>query len=110
MATLTITSPSVNSAVSLGAVAAGTSDQFLNDGRILLYVKNTNASSRTITVVTGGVVAGSIAIADVTFSVAQNEEKVIGPFPPRYFNNGNGYVVVSYSATAGVTVAAIKLT
>lgn len=111
MATLTVKNPTVSAAVDLGPVSAESGgDKFLNDGRVIVYVKNTNASSRTVTVVTAGVLMGSIAIADVAFAVAQNEEKVIGPFPPRYFNDSGGFVNLTYSAVTGLTVAAIKLT
>lgn len=111
MATLTVKQPTAAVAVALGAAAAEAGgDKFLNDGRVILYVKNTNASTYTITVVTAGVVLGSIAIADVTFTVAQSEEKIVGPFPPRYFNDGGGFVNLSYSGVTNLTVAAVKLT
>ena len=93
----------------MGATAAAVAgDQFLNDGRQLLYVKNVNASSRTITVATGGTVLG-LAIADVSFTVAQNAEKIVGPFNPQYFNDSSGYVQVTYSAETDVTVAVVSV-
>lgn len=111
MATLTISLPTAIAAVALGAVAAESGgDQFLNDGRVFVYAKNTNASSRTVTIVTSGSLLGGLSIGDVAFALAQDEEKVVGPFPPRYFNDSGGYVQITYSAVTGVTVAAIKLT
>lgn len=109
MATLTIVTPvpASGSALAPAAVAAG-GDQFLNDGDIVLYFKNTNASSRTVTIATGGTIGG-IAIADVTVALAQNEEKLVGPFDPRIFNDSNGYVQLTYTADTGVTVAAIRV-
>lgn len=97
----------------LGAVAvAAGGDQFLNTGREILYFKNTNASDRTITVATSATLpalGGALAIADVTLVISQNEEKIIGPFESRYFNDANGYVQLTYSADTGVTVAVIRV-
>jgi hypothetical protein len=109
MATLAVLTPNLGDQdLSPVAVAAG-GDQFLNDGRTILYFKNTNASDRTITIVTSGTVGG-LAIADVTLVISQNEEKAIGPFEPRYFNDANGYVQLTYSADAGLTVRPIRVT
>lgn len=109
MATLTVLSPTHLAGSNLGAVAAaGAGDQFLNDGRTILYVKNVNAASRTVTIVTSPTIAG-LAIADVAVVVAENEEKLIGPFDPRYFNDGNGFVQVTYSSEVGVTVRPIQV-
>jgi len=108
MATLTLSSPSAATAVDLSAVSAEAGgDKFKNNGRTLFYAKNTNASSRTITLQTAQSL-DSIAIADVTITLAQDEEKLIGFLLPRYFNDSDGFVNVSYSAVTGVTVAAIK--
>jgi len=108
MATLARNQPGLTAAV-LGATAAAVAgDQFLNDGRQLLYVKNVNASSRTITVATGGTILG-LAIDNVAFAVAQNAEKIVGPFNPQYFNDSSGYVQVTYSAETDVTVAVVSV-
>ncbi|KXK51953.1 MAG: hypothetical protein UZ13_01509 [Chloroflexi bacterium OLB13] len=109
MATLTVLSPSHLAGSDLdAAAAAGAGDQFLNDGRTILYVKNTNAASRTVTIVTSPTVAG-LALADVAVVVAQNEEKLIGPFDPRYFNDSNGFVQITYSSEVDVTVRPIQV-
>jgi len=34
---------------------------------------------------------------------------MVGPFPAEYYNDINGMVQVTYTADAGVTVAAIRL-
>lgn len=114
MATLTIFTPQATiagagaPAVFTPANAAAGGDQFLNDGRTILYFKNTNATTRTITIATAGVVAG-LPIDDVAFTVAQNEVRIIGPFSPRYFNDANGYIQLTYSDVVTLlTVAAIR--
>lgn len=83
-------------------------DTFVNDGRIILYFKNTNAGDRTISIFTGGTING-LAIADVTLTISQDEEKIIGPFPMRVFNNGSGLVQLAYTADTGLTVRAIRV-
>lgn len=109
MATLTVLVPALSDQ-DLGAeAAAGGGDQFLNDGRTILYMKNVNASDRTVTIVTSGTVLG-LAIADLAITVSQNEEKVAGPFDPRYFNDANGYVQITYSAASDVTVKPVRVT
>lgn len=109
MATLTVLAPNALAAIALApAACAAGGDQVLNDGRTLLYFKNTDAGTVTVTIVTGGTVSG-IALADVTFTLAQNAEKLIGPFDRLLWNDANGYVQITYSAVTGMTVAAIKI-
>ena len=50
-----------------------------------------------------------IALADLTFTLAQNAEKIIGPFAPLLWNDANGYVQITYSGVTAMTVAAIKI-
>lgn len=109
MAALTVLTSSL-SAQNLGAAAAESGgDTFVNDGRVILYFKNTNATTRTITIVTAATILGSLSIGDVSVSIAQNEEKIVGPFPVRYFNNSSGQVSISYSGVTNLTVAAIQV-
>lgn len=110
MATLTILTPVSTAGTLLGAAAcAAGGDQMLNDGRTILYFKNTDVGTVTITAVTSSTVAG-LAIADVAFTLIQNAERVIGPFEPRYWNDASGYVLLTYSAVTALTVAAIRVT
>jgi len=89
------------------AVAGGF--QFVNDGRTFLHVKNTNGAARYITVTTPATVDG-LAVADVYVTVAATTgDEMIGPFPTGTFNNSGGYVYVSNSATADLTMAAVRL-
>lgn len=83
--------------------------EFVNDGDTFLHVKNTNASQRTVTVTTPRTVDG-LAIADPAIVVpATTGDKMIGPFPPATFNQAGGLVYVDFDASAGVTIAAIRL-
>jgi hypothetical protein len=110
MATLTLKTPTGGVLTNLAPenCAAG-GDQFLNDGKTIIYLKNTNATTRTVTVATGGT-AGGLAIADVAIAVVQNAEVIVGPFDPRIFNDANGYIQLTYTGVATLlTVAAVKI-
>ena len=96
--------------------AAAASQFFANpmgEERTFLHAKNTNGSSRTVTlevVRTSANVpgAGVLTIADIVVTLdATTGEKIIGPIPEAY-NDANGDVQITWSATAGVTVAAFR--
>lgn len=110
MATLTVITPVATALTNLApAAAAAAGDQFLNDGSTIVYVKNVNAATRTVTFVTSGTLVG-IAVSDVAVSVVQNAEIVVGPFPVYPFNDSSGYVQITYSSEVGVTVAVVRVT
>lgn len=99
------------------ASAGGSGDKIDNSGpnrgRVYAHVRNDSGSSITVTVtaqrseVKNGQY-GDLAISDKTITVGASAEKVIGPFAPYIFNDSNGDVNLSYSATTSVTVAAVK--
>lgn len=89
-----------------GAVAA--SDEFPNDGKTFLHVKNGGASPDTVTITTPATASG-IAIADPTVVVTNGTEKMIGPFDPTLFNAADGNVDVAHSYTTTVTCAVIRM-
>lgn len=84
----------------------------INDGRVLLYVKNGSVSSINVTVQTPGEVGGN-AIADRVVAVPAGEDRIIGPLPPRVYNRGGSTdahsVYVDFSDVTSVTVAALRL-
>lgn len=89
------------------AVADG--HQFANDdGRTFFHVINGNASPLTVIIQTTAVVDG-LAVADRTVVVPAGEERIIGPFPPEWYNHADGKVYVDYDITPSVTAAAIHL-
>ena len=87
----------------LAALDATNNNNFVNNGRILLEVQNSGASTYTLTVVTpsafladsqpggnvvitgGGVVYSLIAAADI----------LLGPFPPLIYNQSDGTVWIN---------------
>ena len=63
--------------------AVNASDTFVPDQFTFLHVKNTNAATRVITVVTTSTGVGGQAVADVAVTIAATTgDEMIGPFPP----------------------------
>lgn len=89
------------------ADAAG--DEFVNDGRTFLHVKNGGASSIDVTIDSKQQCSFGFD-HDITVSVPAGGERLIGPFPTSRFNDSQtGKASVSYSDVTSVTVAAIKV-
>ena len=81
---------------------------FPNDGRLMLHIKNTDASLCTVTVEVTPVTDGLI-LPDRTFTVpATTGDVMAGPFPPSIYNNA-GKLRVSYSNITALTHAGIRL-
>lgn len=108
MATLIVTELDADGVTLSPASAGGSGDVFDNqDGDSFLYVNNGSGSSIDVTF-TGQAGPSGFTVSDVVVAVANGAEKLIGPFPPRYFNDANGRVAVSYSDNTSVTVQAFK--
>lgn len=107
MATLALTTPSIAGVLVGNVAAAGGGDKFRNDGRTLLYVNNGGGGPINVTIDAQSI--DGMPFEDPVVAVAAGAHKLIGPFPPRYFNDAGGFVNVSYSGVSSVTVAAIQL-
>lgn len=91
-----------------GAADSG-GNQFVNTGREFLQVKNTNAAARYITITTPATVDG-LAVADVYVTIpATTGDKMVGPFPTKWFNYTGALTKVDYSAVTNVTFAVVRL-
>ncbi len=108
MATLTVITPTYTGATFSPASAAGGGDKFVNTGNELLYIKNGGGSTITLTLDAQPVPGVGLTITDPTVSVTAGQEKIIGPFDPRYFTDSSGFLNLSYSAVTSVTVAVIQ--
>lgn len=110
MALLATQTPTAAAGLVPAFTAAAASDTFLPSDRTFIYVKNTNAATRTITVTTPGTTAG-LAIADMVGTVgATTGELILGPFPAQnYADPTTGLATVTPSATANVTYAVVQL-
>ncbi len=107
MATLTVVSAVVTGAVYTPVAAAAGGDVFPNDGNTRLLVINGGGGSINVVATPQNTVNG-LTLSAVTVAVAAGASKVIGPFPPQYFNNSSGQVVLTYSGVTSVTVAVIN--
>lgn len=91
-------------------VAAVNSDDFVNDGATYVHVKNASAGAINVTFDSPnkcnfGVIHDG---HDMIEAVAAGSDKLIGPFSKDQFNTATGKVVMTFSATASVTLAVIK--
>ncbi len=112
MAALTVedTGVGANSLTPTFVAAAGGGDTVVNDGRIMLYIKNGDASPITVTITTPVSLRGGIAVDDPVTTVPATDEEIIGPFDPTLFNAADGTgVAIAYSAVTSVTIAVIRL-
>lgn len=90
------------------AAASATGDDFVNDGRTFLHVKNGGTVSIDVTV--DSVVPCNQGFNhDVIVSIAAGAEKMVGPFDVERFNDSDRKVKVTYSDVTSVTVAALHL-
>lgn len=92
--------------------AANASDTFVPDDRTLLYVKNSNAATRTIAVTTPPTFRG-LAVPDPAPTIAASgaSDLVMGPFPADlYADPVTGLCTITPSAAAGVSYAVIRAT
>lgn len=110
MALLATQTPTPSAGLVPSFAAAAASDTFVPGDRTFLYVKNTNAATRTIAVATPAVVGG-LAIADPAPTIAATTgELIMGPFPSQlYADPVTGLATVTPSASAGVTYAVVNI-
>lgn len=113
MAVLTVNDVSLTgltwTAASLYVACAGGGDDFANDGKTYVHLKNTNAASRDVTF-------NSTANCDQGFDhnivvtvAATTGEAMVGPFPMNRFLDANGRVNITYSAVTNLTIAVFSL-
>lgn len=74
---------------------------------VLLVVKNSDASSHTVTLATPGTVDG-LAVADRAVAVAAGAQTVI-PVTDRYRDPSTGRCAITYDAVTSVTVGVIRV-
>lgn len=85
-------------------------ENFANNQRKMLHVKNTGGGACTVTIkVPSTVLVDGIAPADHTVVVPiTTGDKMIGPFPGLY-TQADGTVWIDYSTSTGVTASLIEL-
>lgn len=111
MATVTLTvqeSSRTGLNPSFTAIDATDTYEFANDGRTILYFKNTG-SEATITVVSTVTVDGQ-AVADRALTVpATTGQHCAGVFRETVYNDADGNISFTNDVASGVSVAAIRI-
>lgn len=104
MATLTVQDIVRTGLETTYADAAGGGDDFANTGVEFIHIKNGSGSDITLTIVTTETIDG-LAVADRTVVITAGEERMIGPFPCRWYGAS---VSLTYSDVTSLTLAIIK--
>lgn len=107
MTTLTVTTIDRDGVAMDFTVNATAADKFLNDGKTLLAVVNTDGSPHTVNVA-GATTLDGLTIGPRTIVVAAGAYVYAGPFPMSRHNDADGYVNLTYSATTGMKVCPLK--
>lgn len=84
--------------------AAAGGDDFANTGVEFLHVKNGSGSPITVTIVTT-VTVDSLAVADLAVAIPAGEERMIGPFPCRWYGSSTD---ITYSDVTTLTIAVLQ--
>lgn len=108
MATLSVQKVGLTGLAPTFAVASAGGDDFLNSGRVVLYVKNGGTSDQIVTV-NSQTPCNYGFDHDVVVTVPASGERIIGPFAKQRFDDPNGKVQISYSGVTSVTVAALEV-
>jgi hypothetical protein len=93
-----------------GAVDQPNGNYFDNlAGDRCLHVKNASGGGLTVTIQTPATMDGE-PVAELAVSVPAGQERMIGPFSKRTFNQADGSVYVDWSTGGSITAAALKVT
>ena len=74
-----------------------TGNNFVNDGRTMLYIENTSGGTITLTEVIQATVDGQ-GVTSRTVSILNNTRYILGPFPQSIYNDTNGNMNFTFSA------------
>lgn len=91
----------------LVAATSGGDDAQTGAG-VVLVVKNADASSHTVTLVTPGTVDGDLAVTDRAITVAAGKTELI-PLTGTYRNPSTGRANITYDAVTSVSVAVVRV-
>jgi len=115
MATIPIKQPTL-AGVAIGYTAAADGgDQFLNDGKVMLIVRNTGSGDITATISPPIQPQSGLDFSDIDVTVtaanvsASNRNACIGPFNPEHFNDASGYVQITYDDYANTSVTVVRM-
>jgi hypothetical protein len=70
----------------------------------MALVQNDDAADKTVNFLTQVSIDGQ-AVGDPAIVVTAGEQRIIGPFRPSYYNDGNGKCQITYSAVTNLKIA-----
>lgn len=80
-----------------------------NDGRIMIEVVSSDAGAQSVTIETPGTVGTGLAIGDQVVAVPAGVTRMIGPFAPGIYNQGDGSIYVNPSVSTTLKFRAYRL-
>lgn len=84
---------------------------FVNDGKTFLHIINVAAGGNTIVTIDSAQECDQGETHDITVTIPDGDDYIIGPFPTHRFNaSSTGYVSFTVSEATNVTAAAFKMT
>ena len=90
--------------------AVSASDTFTPDAQTYVHIKNAGGSPDSVVFTVAQGDPPGLTIADVTVSVTNGQERMIGPFPPQFFADPTtGVTTMTNSFTTSVTIGVFKL-
>lgn len=109
MATLTVQTSLLTGVTPSYAAAAGGGDEFANDGRTMLHLKNGSGGTTVVTV--NSLVTCSQGVDhDSVTSIGAGAEAMIGPFDVTRFNDtSTGRAAITYDGVTSLTLGAFKI-
>lgn len=108
--TLLATQNISRSGVTPAYTAVAASDTFTPDAQSFIHVKNGGGSPDVCAIVVAAGDPPGLTIADVSVSVTNGQERMIGPFPGNYFADPTtGLATVTHSFQTSVTSGIFKL-
>lgn len=87
--------------------ASATGDEFVNDGRSFLLIKNDDVASHNITITSQEKCSQGFS-HDVKLSVASNDSAIMGAFYKPRFNDANGKIQITYDDVTSLSIAVIS--
>ena len=109
MATLTIKSASLADAQANLVGAGGGGDKALNEAGLAFLVVNTDATAKTITLVSQVTNSPGVTKADVVVTVGAAAAALLPVGGDARFTDGQGYANLTYSAVTALKVSALRL-
>jgi hypothetical protein len=91
-------------------VIVGTTDFVMkNDGRTFLHVIKAGAGACDVIIKTPAKLGGLDVAENTVNVIATTGNKMIGPFPPSIYNDGNGDMRFNFSEVTGLTFAGVSM-